>query len=116
MTNDGDWVNELTHPNYKLPKTYEVMLNRPISDGDMEELRTGIMIEGKKTFPAKVKSVGKNKLHITIFEGRKRQIRLMIQAVGSGVYNLKRVQVGKFRLGNLQLGNFKELKNPRNLI
>jgi 23S rRNA pseudouridine2605 synthase len=116
MTNDGDWINEITHPKYKLPKTYEVMLNRPISDKDMEKLRTGIMIEGKKTLPAKVKSVGKNKLHITIFEGRKRQIRFMIQAVGSGTYNLKRIQIGKFRLGNLQLGNFKEIKNPKNLI
>jgi 23S rRNA pseudouridine2605 synthase len=116
MTNDGNWINEITHPKYKLPKTYEVMLNRTITNEDIEKLRTGIIIDGNKTLPAKVKEVGKNKLYITIFEGRKRQIRLMIQVIGSGIYNLKRIQIGKFKLGNLQSGNFKEVKNPKNLI
>ena len=96
--------------------TNEAMLNKAISLQDIEKLRTGIMIKGKKTLPAIVKEVGKNKLHITISEGRKRQIRLMIQAVGSGTYNLKRIQIGKFRLGNLKLGNFREIKNLKNLV
>jgi 23S rRNA pseudouridine2605 synthase len=116
MTNDGDWLNKITHPKYKLPKTYEAMLNRAISPQDVQRLRDGIMIENKKTFPAKVKEVGKNKLHITISEGRKRQIRLMIQAVGSGTYNLKRIQIGKYKLGNLKLGNFREIKNAKTLL
>jgi 23S rRNA pseudouridine2605 synthase len=116
LTNDGDWINKVTHPRYKLPKTYEAMLNRPITDEDMEKLRTGITIRGSKTLPARVKSVGKNKLHITISEGKKRQIRLMIQAVGSGTHNLRRIQIGKFKLGNLQLGNFREIKNLKELI
>ncbi len=116
MTNDGDWANKVTHPKYKLPKTYEVMLNKAISPQNIEKLRNGIVIEGQKTLPARVKEVGKNRLHMTISEGRKRQIRLMIQAVGSGTYNLKRIQIGKFRLGNLKLGNFQIIKNPKNLI
>ena len=116
LTNDGDWINRITHPRYKLPKTYEVMLNKSLSDEKIEQLRTGIVIEGSKTLPAKVRLVSKNRLHITIFEGRKRQIRLMIQAVGSGIYNLKRIQIGKLKLGNLQLGNFREIKNIKNLF
>ena len=116
MTNDGDWANKVTHPKYKLPKTYEVMLNKAIDPRDIEKLRDGIVIEGQKTLPAKVKEVGKNKLQITILEGRKRQIREMIKILGSGVYSLKRIQIGKFKLGNLQLGNFQIIKNPKNLI
>ena len=115
LSNDGDWVNQITHPKYKLPKTYEVMLNRPISNEDIQKLRDGIVIDGQKTLPAQVKEIGKNKLHITIFEGRKRQIRFMIQAIGSGVYNLKRIQIGKFRLGNIKLGHFQIIKN-KNLL
>ncbi len=111
MSNDGQWINQITHPKYKLAKTYEVILNRPLSPDDLKKLRNGIIIAGRKTLPAKVKLVAKNKLHLTIFEGRKRQIRLMIQALGSGIYNLKRIQIGKFKLGNLKLGNFKVI-NP----
>ena len=116
LSNDGDWINKITHPKYKLPKTYEVMLNKTISPFDIQKLRDGIIIENQKTLPAKVKEVGKNKLHITIFEGRKRQIREMIKALGSGVYNLKRIQIGKFKLGNLKLGKFQIIKNPKNLL
>jgi len=114
LTNDGDWANQITHPRYKLPKTYEVILNKPLNQNQLQKLRDGIMIENKKTLPAQVREVSKMKLDITIFEGRKRQIRLMIQAVGSGIYNLKRIQIGKLELGNLALGKYKIIR-PQNL-
>ncbi len=116
LTNDGDWINQITHPKYKLPKIYEVMLNKAITPLDIQKLKKGIIIHGQKTLPAKVKSIGKNKLQITIFEGQKRQIREMIKALGSGVYSLKRIQIGKYKLGNLKLGQFKIIKNPQNLL
>lgn len=115
LTNDGDWINQITHPKYKLSKTYEVMLNKPITTLDIEKLKKGIVINGQKTLPAKVKTMGKNKLHITIFEGRKRQIREMIKSLGSGVYSLTRIQIGKFKLGNLKSGKFQIIKNPKRL-
>ncbi len=114
LTNDGDWANQITHPRYKLPKTYEVILNKPLNQNQIQKLRDGIMIENKKTLPAQVKEISKMKLNITILEGRKRQIRLMIQAVGSGIYNLKRIQIGKLELGGLALGKYKIIR-PQSL-
>jgi len=111
MTNDGDWLNQITHPKYKLPKTYEVILNKTINANDIQKLRDGIIIENKKTLPAQVKYIEKNRFLITIFEGRKRQIREMIKSLGSGVYSLKRIQIGKYKLGNLKLGSYKKI-NP----
>jgi len=107
LTNDGDWANQITHPRYKLPKTYEVVLNKPLNQNQIQKLRDGIIIDNKKTLPAQVREVSKMKLDITIFEGRKRQIREMIKAVGSGIVNLKRIQIGKLGLGNLALGEYK---------
>lgn len=114
LTNDGDWINKITHPRYKLPKTYEVILNKAITLSDIQKLRDGIIIESKKTLPAKAKFLEKNKLQITIFEGRKRQIREMIKALGSGVYSLKRIQIGKIGLGNLETGKYKTI-TPQSL-
>lgn len=107
MTNDGDFADELTHPKYKLQKIYEVILNKSITKEKIQMLRDGIIIDGKWTLPAKVNVIDKTKLEITIFEGRKRQIREMIKSVGSGIINLKRIQIGNLKLGNMPTGKYK---------
>lgn len=107
MTNDGDFIEEITHPKYKLQKIYEVLLNKTLTKSQLQNLRDGIIIEEKKTLPAKVNLIDKTKLEITIFEGRKRQIREMIKTVGSGIINLKRIQIGKLQLGNIASGKYK---------
>ena len=114
LTSDGDFANKIIHPRYKLPKLYKVTVKGDISDEQLEKLRDGIVIEGKKTLPAVVfiqkKSEGKTSLKITIFEGRKRQIRRMVSKIGSEVLELKRLQIGNVKLGKLPTGMWRLLK------
>jgi 23S rRNA pseudouridine2605 synthase len=109
LTNDGNWANQITHPKYKLPKTYEVVTKNKIENEQIKQLESGILIEDKKTLPATVKQLKGRLLLITISEGRKRQVRLMIQAIGSGVFNLKRIQIGDIKLDKLPIKNWRKL-------
>ena len=114
LTNDGDFANQIIHPRYKLSKLYKVTVSGKIDDGQMGKLRTGIVIDGKKTKPAIVfKESSRNDvtvLKITIHEGRKRQIRRMLKSVNSKVVKLKRLQIGSMKLGNLPIGMWRILK------
>ncbi|MBT4575299.1 MAG: rRNA pseudouridine synthase [Candidatus Cloacimonetes bacterium] len=114
LTNDGDFAEKIIHPKYKLEKVYKVKIKGKISDANIDQLRTGIILNGKKTKPAIVfvNSVKNNTttLKITIFEGRKRQIRYMLKSVGSEVLELKRLQIGNVKLYKLPLGMWRMLK------
>jgi len=114
LTNDGDFAEKIIHPRFKLEKVYKVKIKGRISDSSIEQLRTGIILNGKKTKPAIVfvNSVKNNTttLKITIFEGRKRQIRYMLKSVGSEVLDLKRLQIGNVKLNKLPLGMWRMLK------
>lgn len=113
LTNDGDFADRIIHPRNKLPKVYKVTIKDKLSISALKQLRSGVMIDGKLTRPAIVyqkNSSGKSILRITIFEGRKRQIRYMIKAVGSQVLDLKRLQIGEVKLGNLPIGMWRSLK------
>jgi len=113
LTNDGDFANNIIHPKYKLPKLYKVTIKGSISNDKVEELKKGVMVGGKKTNPAlvyvKKRTPSKTILKITIFEGRKRQIRYMIKTVGSEVLELRRLQIGNLRLAKLALGEWRFL-------
>ena len=119
LTNDGDFAEKIIHPRYKLQKLYKVKIKGKISDDNVEKLRKGIMLNGKMTKPAIVfvNSVKNNTttLKITIFEGRKRQIRYMLKSVGSEVLELKRLQIGNVKLNKLPLGMWRMLK-PSEII
>ncbi len=108
ITNDGDLVQVLTHPTKKIEKTYRVEIDLPLYKSQLEELRTGVLIEGYKTKPAgvfvKSNREGNVVLKIIISEGKKRQIRLMLEALGRRVFNLKRMQIGEIELGKLPVG------------
>jgi len=114
LTSDGDFANQIIHPRYKLPKVYKVKVKGILDDKQLQKLRNGVMIAGKKTQPAivKVKTINEKNMTIrmTIFEGRKRQIRYMIRNVGSEVLELKRLQIGNLSLGNLPVGMWRVLK------
>ena len=114
LTNDGDFAEKIIHPKYKLEKVYKVKIKGKITDANIDQLRTGIILNGKKTKPAIVfvNSVKNNTttLKITIFEGRKRQIRYMLKSVGSEVLELKRLQIGNVKLNKLPLGMWRMLK------
>lgn len=114
LTNDGDFAEKIIHPRYKLPKVYKVKIKGKIADADIDKLRSGIVLNGKKTKPSLVfvNNVKNNTttLKITIFEGRKRQIRYMLKSVGSEVLELKRLQIGNVKLNKLPLGMWRMLK------
>lgn len=113
MTNDGDFAYAVTHPKHLLEKEYRALVfGRPTPES-LVRLRTGIVIEGRRTAPAEVEVVGREGeatwLRIVIHEGRKRQIRRMAEAVGNPVVRLRRVRVGGIRLGQLPPGSHRPL-------
>lgn len=108
MTNDGDLANKLMHPRYKHEKVYHVRTSVSLSPEAISLMQKGIMIDGKKTAPCVVEPISDG-YAITLREGRKRQIRRMIEAMGSRVSDLKRVSVGPIALGNLKAGRWRTL-------
>ncbi len=113
LTNDGDLTFRLTHPKNEIPKTYLVRIDGSISEQTLNRLRTGIELDGKMTAKSKIKVVETNKdftkLHVTITEGRNRQIRRMFEAVEKEVTFLKRISIGDLSLKSLQRGKTREL-------
>ena len=109
LTNDGELANRLTHPRYEVPKTYRARLRAPIADRDLERLRNGVELEDGPTAPAKVKRLGDREIEITLREGRNRQVRRMLEAVGNRVVALRRVSFGPLSLGNLPEGQARRL-------
>ena len=79
VSNDGDTYNKVMHPRKKLFKTYIAKLDKPIEDKDLARLEKGILIDGQKTAPAKIKKTDDAEVKVSIFEGRNRQIRKMFE-------------------------------------
>ena len=113
FTNDGELTFKLTHPKNEIPKTYLVKTEKPISEKDINLLRQGVIVDGVKTKKCSVKFIEStkngSKLHITITEGRNRQIRKMIEAVGNSVDFLKRIKIGDLTLSGLNRGEVRKL-------
>ena len=109
ISNDGDIYNHVMHPRKKLYKSYIAKVNRDIEEKDIEALQHGVVIDGRRTAPAKVKKLDRREVRIAIFEGRNRQIRKMFETLGYTVDALKRVKVGELTLGHLQVGEYRAL-------
>lgn len=109
LTNDGELANHLTHPRYEVPKTYRARLRDPISDPDLERLRGGVELEDGPTGPAQVRRRGKREIEVVLREGRNRQLRRMVEAVGSRVVALQRIHFGPLNLGDLPEGKARRL-------
>lgn len=113
FTNDGEFANSIMHPSRHISKTYRVTVRPDISDEQLVELSSGVVIDGRKTMPASVivkeKEEGRVVLLITIKEGRNRQIRKMCEAVGLEVARLRRISVGPIKLGMLKPGTYRDL-------
>ena len=102
LTNDGEFTLGLTHPRYHLPKTYLVELDRSPTNQDLTWWRKGIILDGRKTLPAKVSSQGSDRtattIKIVLSEGRNRQIRRVAQKLGYRVKQLHRTAIGSITL------------------
>lgn len=114
LTNDGDWAQILLHPRHEIWKEYIVETDKMLTPSQKRQLETGIMLDGSKTLPAKIRCLnpsrqGYRRFNISIREGRNRQIRRMCREIGLEVTYLKRVKIGPIMLGNLKLGEWKNL-------
>jgi 23S rRNA pseudouridine2605 synthase len=110
LTNDGDLAHRLTHPSFEVPRTYRARVaNAPVNEPAIRALREGVELEDGITAPAKVRRLGSNHLELTIHEGRKRQVKRMLEAVGHPVRALERVAFGPLKLGALEPGESRRL-------
>jgi 23S rRNA pseudouridine2605 synthase len=113
LTNDNQFADHVMSPEGKVPKAYLVKTNSHLSDEDLDRLRKGVELSDGPTAPAKVTrvrdSASSTFLEITIAEGRNRQVRRMIEAVGSRVRKLVRTAIGPLRIGDLEIGKWREL-------
>jgi 23S rRNA pseudouridine2605 synthase len=109
LTNDGELANRLTHPRYEVPKTYVARLAAPIGTRDLARLGEGLELEDGPTAPTRVRQRGEREIEIELREGRNRQVRRMVEAVGNRVLGLRRVGFGSLRLGTLAEGASRQL-------
>ena len=114
LTNDGDTAYRLTHPKHEIGKVYEVRVEGEPSEEDLDKLRSGIFLEGRKTAPAEVRvlrrSAHRTLLRMRIHEGRKREIRKMFEALGYRVSSLLRTDFAGLTLEGLRPGQWRYLK------
>lgn len=113
LTNDGELAQLLLHPRHHVPKTYLIKVKGMLDGEDIQSLEKGVMLVDGRTGPAVVKKVGKatenSWLEVTIYEGRKHQVKRMLEAVGHPVLKLKRVRFGPIALGDLPTGQYRYL-------
>ena len=115
LTNDGEFVYQVTHPKHEIEKTYTVTIKGDVTLKEIEELKNGVMIDGKLTKKAKVKILKKDeekkttRLEITIHEGRNRQVRKMCEAIGKPVLALHRSKIGNIHVKDLKIGTWRYL-------
>jgi 23S rRNA pseudouridine2605 synthase len=105
LTNDGELAERLTHPRYGVEKLYRARVEPArVSDAALNALSSGVALDDGPTSPARVRRLGKGVVEVAIREGRKRQVRRMLEAVGHRVVSLERVAFGPLRLGDLGPG------------
>jgi 23S rRNA pseudouridine2605 synthase len=121
LTDDGDLAFRLTHPRYKVLKEYIAFVFGSPNASDLETLRTGVKLDDGTTAPADVevlrvtagsRELGIAEMRIVIREGRHRQVRRMLHAVGHKVQSLNRVGFGPLKLGRLKAGGWRVLGEP----
>jgi len=113
LTNDGDLANRLTHPRYEVSKTYVASVSGQVTPAVCKRLLDGVQLEDGVLKPDSVKlmdaSVRGSLLRITLHEGRNRAVRRLLDAVGHPVVDLSRVALGPLQLGNLRIGQTRDL-------
>ncbi len=113
LTNDGEMANRIIHPRYNINKTYIATVQGVPLNKELQRLERGIMLDGHKTWPARVRQLSRKqniaRIEVIIHEGRKRQVRKMLQAIGHPVNRLVRTAYGRLQMGNLEVGDHRFL-------
>lgn len=116
MTNDGEFANLMSHPKFHLPKTYEVAVDGVLTDQMLRMLERGIELSDGMTLPAEVELISRKEgqkktvIHLTIYEGRNRQVKRMMKYFHCEVTRLARIRYGFLELGNLHQGEYRKLR------
>ena len=109
MTNDGRLHHRLLHPSFDHEKVYDVTVGKPISDGALDTMEQGVIIQGQKTRPATIRRISRRRFEIRLKEGKNRQIRRMVRKMGNHVIHLKRICFADIKLGRLPEGAWRHL-------
>jgi 23S rRNA pseudouridine2605 synthase len=109
LTNDGDLAHRLAHPRYRVEKVYVVDVEGEPDDDTIRKLAEGIELEDGPTAPAQVRRLGPDRVELALHEGRNRQVRRMLEAVGHPVRRLRRSRYAGLATGRLQRGEWREL-------
>lgn len=113
LTNDGELADKMMHPSNEVNKAYLALVDGVVSMDEVRRLRSGVELDGRLTSPASVRvmKLEENRTHllVTIHEGRNRQVRRMLDAVGHQVLALRRVQFGPLVLGSMKRGEWRRL-------
>src|SRR5438067_13631163 len=111
LTNDGELANRLAHPRYHVAKEYLATVDGTPGENDLRALRAGVELDDGRTAPAEVEVLGnargRTQLRVVLHEGRNRQVRRMLEAVGHPVRDLQRTAYGPLRLGRLKEGDWR---------
>src|SRR5437868_5690088 len=110
LTNDGELAHRLAHPRYEVDKVYEVDVEGEPSDGALRRLAEGVELDDGRTAPAAVRRLAPSRLELTIHEGRKHQVKRMLEAVGHPVRRLHRSRYAGLDLRGLERGDSRELE------
>jgi 23S rRNA pseudouridine2605 synthase len=113
ITNDGEFAHAVLHPSKKIPKTYLVKIKGVLEEEDILKLKTGIRLDRAVTAPAQIKRLRKTEnnswIEMTIYEGKKRQIRRMLERVGHPVIRLMRIRIDGVEMGALKPGTYRKM-------
>jgi len=109
LTNDGDLAHRLAHPRYGVEKVYVADVEGELDDETMRALAEGVQLEDGITAPARARLLGPGRVELTLHEGRNRQVRRMLEALGYPVHRLRRSRYAGLTTGRLQRGQFREL-------
>jgi 23S rRNA pseudouridine2605 synthase len=110
LTNDGPLAHRLAHPRYEVEKVYEAEVEGRPDEATLDRLRTGVMLDDGLTAPAAARFLGPSRVELAIHEGRKHQVKRMLEAVGHPVRRLHRSRYAGLTVADLKPGEWRELK------
>ncbi|MCH9614732.1 MAG: Ribosomal large subunit pseudouridine synthase B [Chlamydiia bacterium] len=109
FTNDGHFAQEVIHPSANISKEYLVKVNSEVMDEHLKAVSKGTLIEGKWIRPVRVSKVRKGTLKVVVKEGKKREVRLLVENAGLTIYELSRIRIGGLALPKLKEGTFRPM-------
>lgn len=110
LTNDGPLAHRLAHPSYGVEKVYEVDVEGELSDGALQQLAEGVDLDDGRTAPAQARRLARSRVELTLHEGRNRQVKRMLAAVGHPVVRLHRCGYAGLTLDGLEPGAWRPLE------